>query len=336
MVMSAGVGSRLEPLTLTTPKPLISVANIPVMDILLSNLKKFGIQGVIANTYYLAEQIIDRYTIKKPVDIEFSYVREDELSGTAGGFKKCQHFFDKGEDFIVTSADGLFDINLKKVFDNHIKSGAIATIVAKNVDIEEVEKFGVIVADDDGFVSEFQEKPSVEEAKSTLINTGIYIFNYKIFDYIPENLFFDFAKNVFPALMQDGQKINVYKTNEYWCDIGSISQYQQTHQDVFNQIIKIDGVKIKDFYNSQLIKGQNVQFSANVKLVGNNTIGNNCKFEDNVIIENSIIYDNVKIVENSVIKNCIIAENSLIAGDYKNQVIGANSILENTLEEIKK
>ena len=161
-------------------------------------------------------------------------------------------------------------------------------------------------------------------------------FNYKIFDYIPENQFFDFAKNVFPLLIQEGQRINVYPTNEYWCDIGSISQYQQTHQDVFNEIINIDGVEINDFYNSQLIKGKNIQFSSNVKLIGNNTIGSNCRFDDNVIIENSIIYDNVKIVRNSIIKNCIIAENSIIAGNLTNQVTGANLILENTLEEIKR
>ena len=124
MVMAAGVGSRLEPLTLTTPKPLINVANIPVMDILLSNLKKYGINDVIANTHYLAEQIIERYSNKKTININFSYIKEDDLSGTAGGLKKCQHFFDEGEDFLVTSADGLFNIDLNSVvlFLNNITS----------------------------------------------------------------------------------------------------------------------------------------------------------------------------------------------------------------------
>ena len=334
MVMAAGMGSRLEPLTLSVPKPLIKIANVPVMDILLNNLKKIGINDVIANTYYLSEQIIERYNAKRAVDINFSYVKEDELSGTAGGLKKCQHFFDEGEDFLVTSADGFFDIDLKKVFDSHKKSGAIATIVSKNVPEDEVSNFGVIVCDDNSFVSEFQEKPTKEEAKSTLVNTGIYVFNYKIFDYIPANTFYDFAKNVFPSLMTDNQKINVYQTNEYWCDIGTIGQYRQTHKDLFNNVINVDDVKIKDFYNSKLISGKNEKISRSTQFRGNNVIGNNCIFEDDVQIENSVIYDNVKIIKNSVIKNSIIAENSIISGNIDNKVIGANSILEYTLEEV--
>ena len=334
MVMAAGMGSRLEPLTLSVPKPLIKIANIPVMDILLSNLKKVGIDSVIANTYYLSEQIVERYHTQNAANINFSYVKEDELSGTAGGLKRCQYFFDEGEDFLVTSADGFFDIDLKKVFDAHKKSGAIATIVAKDVHIDEVSNFGVIVCDDDSFVSEFQEKPSKEEAKSTLVNTGIYVFNYKIFDYIPSNTFYDFAKNVFPSLMNDNQKINVYQTNEYWCDIGTIGQYIQTHKDVFNNVVKIDGVDIKNFYNSRLIIGDNEKISLSSQFKGNNVIGSNCIFENDVQIENSIIYDNVKIIKNSVIKNSIIAENSIISGTWEDKVIAANSILEKTLEEV--
>ncbi len=334
MVMAAGMGTRLEPLTLSVPKPLIKVANMPVMDILLNNLKKAGISDIIANTYYLSEQIVDRYHTQKAVNINFSYVKEDELSGTAGGLKKCQYVFDEGEDFIVTSADGLFDIDLKKVFEAHKKSGAIATIVAKDVHIDEVSNFGVIVCDNDNFVSEFQEKPSKENAKSTLVNTGIYVFNYRIFDYIPANTFFDFAKNVFPALMENGEKINVYKTNEYWCDIGTIGQYVQTHKDVFAGIVKIDGVNIKNFYNSKLIMGEDAKVSLSTQFKGNNVIGRGCIFENDVLIENSVIYDNVKIVKNSVIKNSIIAENSIISGNWDNKVVGANSILEHTLEEV--
>lgn len=330
MVMAAGVGSRLEPLTLTTPKPLIKISNIPVMDILLCNLKRYGISDVIANTYYLAEQIIERYSNRKTIDVNFSYIKEENLSGTAGGLKQCQYFFNEDEDFLVVSADGLFDINLEKIFQNHQKSGAIATIVAKNVDKKDVSNFGVIVCDEKNFVKEFQEKPSLEEAKSTLINTGIYIFNYKIFDYIPKNQFFDFAKNVFPALMENNEKINVYQTGEYWCDIGSIEQYKQTHNDILNGIIKIDNIQI----DKNLICGRNSQIEKSSKLIGNNVIGNNCIIEKNVILENSIIYDNVKICANAIIKNSIIAENSKISGDINNQIIEAKTVLEKTLEVV--
>ena len=178
MIMAAGMGSRLEPITLRMPKPLIPVMNRPIMDIILSQLSSIGVKNVISNTYYLADQIIDRYK-NNNLGINFSYIKETELSGTAGGVKKCQFFFDEGEDFIVMSGDVLTTADIKKGIEIHKKSGAIATIGVKQVQHELVSNFGVVVTNENGYITEFQEKPSIEEAKSNLINTGIYIFNYK-------------------------------------------------------------------------------------------------------------------------------------------------------------
>ena len=232
MVMAAGMGSRLEPLTLSVPKPLIPVMNQPLMDIILTQLSELGVKDVISNTYYLADKIIERYQ-KNNLGINFNYIKETALSGTAGGVKKCQDFFNKGEDFIVMSGDILTNAEIEEGIKIHKESGAIATIGVKQVPHELVSHFGVVVTDENGYIKEFQEKPSLAEAKSNLINTGIYIFNYKIFDYIPENTFYDFAKNVFPQLLKDGQ-INTFEVNGYWNDIGTIEQYKQSMQDIFN------------------------------------------------------------------------------------------------------
>ena len=132
MVMAAGMGTRLEPLTLIMPKPLIPVLNRPLMDIILSNLSKIGVREVISNTHYLSQQIINRYT-KNDLGIKFNYITEKELSGTAGGVKKCQFFFDEGEDFIVISGDVLTNADIKKGIEIHKKSGAIATIGVKQI-----------------------------------------------------------------------------------------------------------------------------------------------------------------------------------------------------------
>ena len=194
MVMSAGVGSRLDPLTKSVPKPLVPICNKPVMDILLENLKAIGVKDVVANTFYLAEQIVARY-IKNDIGINFNYITEESLSGTAGGVKKCQFFFNEGEDFFVLSADGVTNADLMKGMEIHKNSGAIATIGVKPVKEEDIPNFGVVVTDSEGFITEFQEKPAIKDAKSNLINTGIYIFNYKIFDYIPVGEFCDFANS---------------------------------------------------------------------------------------------------------------------------------------------
>ena len=200
MIMAAGVGSRLDPLTQDVPKPLVPIANRPMMDILFERLSEIGVSDVVANTHYKGEQIIERYK-NNQIGVNFSYVHEETLSGTAGGVKKCQFFFDKGEDFLVLSADGLSNADLKAGIEAHKKSDAIVTMGIKKIAMEEIPNFGVVVTDKKGFVTGFQEKPAIKDAKSDCINTGIYIFNYKIFDYIPADTFYDFAKNVFPDLL---------------------------------------------------------------------------------------------------------------------------------------
>lgn len=328
MIMSAGVGSRLEPLTVSVPKPLIPIANKPVMDILFEKLKAINIVDVICNTYYLADSIIERYT-KNSRGINFNYIKEENLSGTAGGLKKCQHFFNKGETFLVLSADGLTDADLEKGIESHIKSGAIATIGIKQIPHEEVSHFGVVVTDENGFIKEFQEKPSVEEAKSNFINTGIYIFNYEIFDFIPENTFYDFAKNVFPELLAKN-KINTFEINEYWTDIGTLAQYKQSTKDLFDGRCHFTHAPIINSGNGKYINNGSEIPECTV-FEGTSTIGQNCKIGKNVKIIDSIIWDDVILEDNVTVKNSIIASNSCIASDISDEIIGANE----TIQKIK-
>ncbi len=323
MIMAAGVGSRLDPITQSVPKPLVPVANRPVMDILFEKLADIGIHDVIANTYYLAEQIIDRYS-SNPYGINFNYIKEETLSGTAGGLKKCQFFFDKEDDFVVLSADGLSNADIQKGIERHKKSGAIATIGIKRVAIEDVSHFGVVVTDNDGFITEFQEKPSIEAAKSNFINTGIYIFNYKIFDFIPENTFYDFAKNVFPKLLEINQ-IDTFVIDEYWSDIGTLEQYKQSTQDLFSGLCSFKHTGIVKTGGGACISGTS-DIEAVIK--GNCTIGKNCQIGKNVKIEDSIIWDNVKIADNVTVKNSVVASNCFIGTDLISQTIGANQHLE--------
>lgn len=303
MIMAAGMGSRLEPITLMMPKPLIPVFNVPLMDIILNQLSQIGVSDVISNTYYMSNQIIDRYE-KNKFGINFNYIKEEKLSGTAGGFKKCQFFFDEGEDLIVMSGDVLTTANIKAAIKCHKESGAIATIGIKEVEHEKVSNFGVVVTDNDGYITEFQEKPSVEEAKSNFINTGIYIFNYKIFDYIPENTFYDFAKDVFPKLLQEKQ-INTFEVCEYWNDIGTIEQYKQSIQDVFNGICKIEHAKIHETNLGSYVSGS-TKIPNSVRFIGNNVVGSNCKLGEYIMLDNCIVFDGAEVKTGSELSNCIV------------------------------
>lgn len=318
MIMSAGVGSRLDPLTREIPKPLVPVANKPVMDILLEKLHLIGINDVICNTYYHADKIIERYS-NNNLGINFNYIKENELSGTAGGVKKCQYFFDKGETFVVLSADGLTNADILKGIEIHNKSGAIATIGIKQIAKEEVPHFGVVVTDKNGFITEFQEKPPVEEAKSNFINTGIYIFDYKIFDYIPENTFYDFAKNVFPKLLRE-HAINTFEVTEYWSDIGTLEQYKQSTQDLFNDKCNFEHSPIIQCSQGSYIADSS-EIDDTVEFIGNSTIGRNTFIGKNTVIENSIIWDNVKIGSDLYICDSVITSGCTIESNIKNEYI---------------
>ena len=316
MIMAAGVGSRLNPITLSIPKPLVTVANIPIMDILFKKMKKHGITDAIANTYYMSEKIISRYE-KNDFGVNFSYIKEETLSGTAGGLKKCQHFFKDGENFFVLSADGVFDVDLTDLYNQHIKNNTIATIVVKEIPKNQVEHFGVVVTDKNGLVTEFQEKPPVEEAKSNLINTGIYVFNYKIFDYIPEGEFYDFAKNVFPKLL-DEKQISAFKTNAYWSDIGTIEQYIESNFDVLNGKINIGHADITETETGRYISESSLN---NAVCTGSVIIGKNCKIGKNVTLENTILLDNVEISDDIILKNCLVSYDITVDKNIQNEII---------------
>lgn len=322
MIMAAGVGSRLGELSEECPKPLVRLVNKPAMDIIIEHLSSFGIEKIIANTYYKSE-IIEQY-YKNNANIFLN--KEDKLSGTAGGVRKCRFFFDKDEDFIVMSGDGLSDVDISRAYDSHKKSGAIATIVLKEVEKERTSLYGIVVPDENSFVLNFQEKPKTSEAESNLANTGIYIFKYEIFNYIPENTFYDFAKNVFPSLMQNGEKINTYIHRGYWSDIGSIEQYKESHYDILNHKVKNYTPAVVKTETGRYSAGSNLIMKDNAEVYGNCVFGDNCRLGKNSKIINSILWDNVTVEENTVIENSIVLSNTAVKKNLLNSVEAAKEI----------
>jgi len=324
MIMAAGAGTRLNPLTLKVPKPMVPVTNVPILEFILKHLQKYGINDVVANTHYLAESIQNVYGGENHLGMNFQYVYEPELTGTAGGVKKTEFFFKPGETFIVVSGDALTDVDIEKLYEQHKNSGAMATMALKEIPISEVAHFGVVVVDKDSRVIGFQEKPSPEEAKSNLVNAGIYIFETDVFNYIPANKFYDFAKNVFPAMMANNDPLYAAVIDDYWNDIGTIKQYKHSSFDVINKQVKLE-IPYQETENGWIAESANISPSAvfkgqsvigegsvveeHVKLSENNVIGNNCIIKAGARIENSIIWDNVIIGENVSLDNCIIASN---------------------------
>jgi len=328
MIMAAGAGTRLDPLTQAIPKPMVPVANIPIIELILNHIRHYGITDVVANTHFLADPIHKAFGGKNSIGVNFNYVYETELSGTAGGVKKCEWFFDSDESFVVISGDALTDINLEKLINHHQKHNAIATMALREVPMQEITHYGVVVTDENSRVIAFQEKPSIEEAKSNLVNTGIYVFKTEIFKYIPPDTFYDFAKNVFPALMANNEILSAHTIDEYWSDIGTLNQYRLSSYDILsNKVnIKLDYpeselgwcssnacISPKAELNGKFIIGDNTIINDGVKLDENSIIGKNCVIEEGVHIRNAIIWDNVIIEKGAKLDDCIVASNARIS-----------------------
>lgn len=242
MILAAGLGTRLKEFTEIVPKPMIDINGQSLLDINMKLLKRAGITDVMANLYYRSEVIID-HVKDNPLYEGFNYTVEEDLLGSAGGLRNCSKFF-KGEDcFVVLSGDILTDVFLPNMIMQHSLMhkayGTICTIGVTEVDISETAQYGVVVDDEHGKVVQFQEKPKPKDALSTLVNTGIYIFDKSIFKHIKRNKFQDFAKDVFPKLLEQ-DLLSAFRIGKvYWNDIGTPEKYAKAVEDVQNGRVKL-------------------------------------------------------------------------------------------------
>ena len=237
--MAAGLGTRLRPLTYEVPKPIVPVANRPVMAHLLTLLAKQGLDEVIANLHWFPETIERTLGDGSDHGVELTYRHEPELLGTAGGVRNVRDWLIEGDDdFVVMAGDALTDIDVGALVAAHEANDGLATMAVKRV--PNVREYGVVVTGADGRVQGFQEKPDPAEALSDRANTMIYVLNREVFDYFPDKPNPDFAKDVFPALLEHDVPFYVHDTDAYWNDVGSIAEYLQGNLDAVAGLVGIE------------------------------------------------------------------------------------------------
>lgn len=235
LVLAAGLGSRLGDLTKDKPKPLMEFGNTTVLARIIKQLRKAKVRNVALNLHYKADKVLE-YFDKHSMGVRLNCKIEKELSGSAGGLRLFKKFFEKEEFFIVMPGDVVTDVDLLYAIEQHRLSNDVVTMGIKRVYWKELCKYGVVLADDYGKVLKFQEKPSIHAALSDYINTGIYVFSNKVFDYIGEG-FQDFAKDVFPRLVEE-RLIGTFYVEDYWNDIGTPDTYEKALQDLENGKVK--------------------------------------------------------------------------------------------------
>jgi NDP-sugar pyrophosphorylase family protein len=308
MILAGGLSTRLYPLTKQVPKPLVPVAGEPNAVHLIRYLKSYGIEQIAINVHYLAGMITQTLGDGSAYGVRLEYLHEKELLGSAGAVEQMKYFL-ADAPFVVVGCDDLTDIPLDRLLEFHRNKRAIATIGL--VECQDVEQYGVVVTDSNGRITGFQEKPPKGTERSKLVNTGIYAFTPEIFDHIPSGVFYDFGKNVFPALQQAGAAFYGYDARgAYWCDIGTPSEYRRATNDVLRGLFKIPGHAP---IASDVWVGRGARVSQYATIVGPSVIGDGVEVGSGARIERSIIWQGSRIGDGSILRDTIVGMNYNVA-----------------------
>src|SRR4051812_40644471 len=273
VIMAGGEGTRLRPLTSNCPKPMLPLANRPMMEHIVGLCKRHGIDEIVVTVAFLANQIRTYFGDGSAFGVRMVYATEDQPLGTAGSVRNAMDELD--ERFLVISGDVLTDIDLGGILDFHDEKEALATIGL--VKVENPLEFGIVITKEDGAIERFLEKPTWGQVFSDTINTGIFVLEPDVFDFIPEGRPVDFSSEVFPALLEADKPLYGFTCEGYWEDVGTLDAYGKAHQDVLDGKVDIDIPGFRVGEGVWLGEGSEVDPAARIE--GPVIIGDYCKVD---------------------------------------------------------
>ncbi|MGI8710895.1 MAG: sugar phosphate nucleotidyltransferase [Acidimicrobiales bacterium] len=322
VIMAGGEGTRLRPLTSNCPKPMLPLANRPMMEHIVTLLKQHGIDEIVVTVAFLANQIRTYFGDGSEFGVRMVYATEDQPLGTAGSVRNAMDELD--ERFLVISGDVLTDIDLGKILAFHEEKGALATIGL--VAVENPLEFGIVITRDDGSIERFLEKPSWGEVFSDTINTGIFVLEPEVFDFIAEGRPVDFSSEVFPALLEADKPLYGSVAEGYWEDVGTLESYVSAHKDVMDRRVQVDvpgfvlgeGVWLGEgadvhpdaHIDGFAIIGENCRVEAGARIGDYTVLGGNVRVRGDVDLERSVIHDNAYLGEGVQARGAVIGRAS--------------------------
>jgi len=348
MILAAGKGTRVRPLTYDLPKPMIPVLGKPVMAYLIEHLAKNGVTEIMVNVAHLHEKIEDYFGEGEQFGVQIGYSFEGYTKedgevvavpiGSAGGMKKIQEFGGFFDDTaIVLCGDALIDLDLKAALLEHRRKGAMATVITKEVPWDKVSSYGVVVTDKDGRITQFQEKPKQEEALSNFISTGIYIFEPEVLNLIPSGVEFDIGSQLFPLLVEKGLPFYAQGRPFNWLDIGSVSDYWEVLQNVLTGEVShmdVPGIQIEPGlwtglntsidWEGTTIKGpvyigSGVKVEAGSTIIGPTWIGHGSHICEGAEVVRSVLFEYTRVLNDVTLHETIVFKDYSIdrAGQMK-------------------
>jgi len=338
-IMCGGEGTRLRPLTFERPKPTIPIGGVPSIQHLVVHLANLGFTDIVITLGYLGDRIREALGDGSLYSAEITYVEEETKLGTAGSVKNAEEYLD-GMPFLVVGGDHVTDINLLEFYREHKKNGAITSIGL--ISIDDPSEYGIAELDATFTIRRFKEKPAPGEIFSNLASTGMYVCNSEVFDYIPKGRKFDFARDLFPALMNDGKTIKGWLARGNWTDVGSPSMLRQAERWKLNEVgvTTIKGtLSVRDAQITGPVRfGDAISLGARSRIIGPVSIGEGAKIGEDVIIgpytsigDHCVISNGSKIFSSSIYSGVTIGTRSTISGSIidNSVVIGDDCSIEN-------
>jgi NDP-sugar pyrophosphorylase family protein len=308
MILAGGLSTRLYPLTLKLPKPLVPVLDRPVVAHVLDYLRRFDVDDISINVHYFSEAVRQFVGDGSAWGAHVTYLHETELMGSAGAVKQLAARFT--ETFAVIGCDDVTTLDLRAAIDFHRAHDAMATIVLARA--ADVSQYGVVVTDTDGRIRSFQEKPAPGTELSKLVNTGVYIFEPGVLEHIPANTFYDFGKQVFPHLLRSQERFFGMVQDAYWCDVGTPSEYRRVHRDALEGRVRLtpgEGATVR----AGVLLGRDARVDPSAAVVAPSCIGHGSAVDAGAKIERSIVWSGARIgagarVSDAVIGNGVVVE----------------------------
>ncbi|HTD36735.1 MAG TPA: NDP-sugar synthase [Candidatus Limnocylindrales bacterium] len=320
MILAGGMSTRLYPLTKQVPKPIVPVAGEPISGHVMRWLASYGYDEVAINVFYLAELVEQTFADGSRFGVKLHYLREPELTGSAGGLKQMEGWFDS--TFVVVGCDDLTNADLASLVRFHKERGALATIGL--VEAEEVDQYGVVILDNDGRITGFQEKPAKGTETSKLANTGIYVFEPAIFERIPASTFYDFGKQVFPELLRDGLPFYGLKLEgAYWRDIGTPDEYRRATDDLLTGRVHIRGSRATGIAPSAHVRtgarvdgdvrvGEHAEIASGARVIGPSVIGDRVRVGEGATLERAILWNGATVGARATVRDTIVGERYVV------------------------
>ena len=307
MILAGGLSTRLYPLTKQVPKPLVPVAGLPNAIHVIRYLVSHGYDEIAINVHYLADMIVAALGDGSAYGARLEYLHEHELLGSAGAVKQMEAFLGAGT-FVVIGCDDVTDLQLGHAVEFHKAKNALATIGL--VERDQVDQYGVVVTDGSGKITGFQEKPAKGTEKSKLVNTGVYVFEPAIFKHIPGGTFYDFGKNVFPALQQAAEAFYGYDARgAQWYDIGTPAEYRSATAAVLTGQLRIPGFPV----DGDVRIGESAEVSPAARIAGPSVIGERVVVEEGARIERSIVWEGARIGKDAILRDSIVGMHYVVA-----------------------